>query len=186
MMRYISGAPMGRVRPACGEGNYMISKKVCMLGAFAVGKTALVQQYVHSIFTDRYLSTVGVKISKKIVQVGESNVNIVLWDLEGKDDYADVHISYLRGAMGFFVVADGTRRETLDIALSLRIMALDLIGPVPHALLVNKADLAPSWEVGEEQIHALEQIGMTVIKTSAKTGLAVNESFYALSEAMLS
>jgi GTPase SAR1 and related small G proteins len=163
----------------------MINKKVCMLGAFAVGKTALVQQYVHSIFTDRYLSTVGVKISKKAVRAGNTSVNTVLWDLEGKDDYADVHISYLRGAMGFFVVADGSRRETLDIALSLRILALDLIGPVPHALLVNKADLAPSWEVTGDQLHALEQKGMTVIKTSAKTGLAVNESFLFLTEAML-
>ena len=163
----------------------MVNKKVCMLGAFAVGKTALVQQYVHSIFTDRYLSTVGVKISKKAVQVGDTSANTVLWDLEGKDDYADVHISYLRGAMGFFVVADGARRETLDIALNLRILALDLIGPVPHALLVNKADLAPSWEVTDHQLHALEQMGITVIKTSAKTGLAVNESFLFLTKAML-
>jgi small GTP-binding protein len=156
-----------------------------MLGAFAVGKTALVQQYVHSIFTDRYLSTVGVKISKKVLQVGGRDMTIVLWDLEGKDDYADVHISYLRGAMGFFVVADGTRRETLDIALSLRILALDLVGPVPHALLVNKADLAPSWEVTEERLQSLEHMGMTVIRTSAKTGLAVHESFHALAEGML-
>lgn len=184
-MRLISGAPIVGLNPAPGEGNRMISKKVCMLGAFAVGKTALVQQYVHSIFTDRYLSTVGVKISKKVMRVGDKDVSIVLWDLEGKDDYADVHISYLRGAMGFFVVADGTRRETLDIALSLRILALDLIGPVPHALLVNKADLAPSWEIADEQLQALEQMGMAVIKTSAKTGLAVNESFFSLTEAML-
>jgi GTPase SAR1 and related small G proteins len=163
----------------------MINKKVCMLGAFAVGKTALIQQYVHSIFTDRYLSTVGVKISKKVLKVGEQDMTIVLWDLEGKDDYADVHISYLRGSMGFFVVADGTRKETLDIALSLRILALDLIGPVPHALLVNKADLAPSWEITDEQLKALEQMGMVVTRTSAKTGLAVNESFQSLAESML-
>lgn len=167
------------------EGIFMINKKVCMLGAFAVGKTALVQQYVHSIFTDRYLSTVGVKISKKLMRVNGDDVTIVLWDLEGKDDYADVHISYLRGAMGFFVVADGTRRETLDVALSLRILALDLIGPVPHALLINKADLAHSWEVTDDQLQALEQMGMTVIKTSARTGLAVNESFASLTESML-
>lgn len=184
-MWQMRGAPIAGPDLAHGEGNSMISKKVCMLGAFAVGKTALVQQYVHSIFTDRYLSTVGVKISKKIIELNERTVSIVLWDLEGKDDYADVHISYLRGAMGFFVVADGTRRETLDIALSLRILAIDLIGHVPHALLINKADLAPSWEIRDDQIHALEQMGMKVVKTSAKTGLAVNESFTALAGAML-
>ncbi len=163
----------------------MISKKVCMLGSFAVGKTALVQQYVHSIFTDRYLSTVGVKISKKTLTVDGREVSLVLWDLEGKDDYVDVNISYLRGAMGFFTVADGTRKETLDVALSLRDMALNLIGDVPNVLLVNKADLAGAWEISDDRLAELEAAGVAVTRTSAKTGLAVNDSFIALTKAML-
>ena len=163
----------------------MISKKICMLGAFAVGKTALVQQYVRSIFTDRYLSTVGVKISKKTLRVDDREVSLVLWDLEGKDDYVDVNISYLRGAMGFFTVADGTRQETLDVALSLRNMAVNLVGNVPHMLLVNKADLASSWEVSEERLAALQAEGLRIVRTSAKTGLAVNDSFTVLTKAML-
>ena len=163
----------------------MISKKICMLGAFAVGKTALVQQYVHSIFTDRYLSTVGVKISKKQVTVDDTEVSLVLWDLEGKDDYVDVNTSYLRGAMGFFVVADGTRKETLDVALSLRDTALSLIGNVPHILLLNKADLAATWEMPEERLAGLQAGGLRIARTSAKTGLAVNDSFAALTKAML-
>ncbi len=162
----------------------MLSKKVCMLGAYAVGKTALVQRYVHSIFADRYLSTVGVKISKKVLSLKNQEIVIVLWDLEGKDDYVDVKINYLRGSMGFFVVADGMRKETLDIALSLRTLALDLIGPVPHALLVNKVDLLPSWEVTDSHLQFIEQQGVQVFKTSAKLGLAVNESFTSLAEAM--
>ena len=163
----------------------MLNKKVCMLGSYAVGKTALVQRYVHSIFADRYLSTVGVKISKKVVSLGERNMILVLWDLEGKDDYVDVKINYLRGSMGFFVVADGTRRETLDTALSLRSLALDLIGPVPHALLVNKVDLQPSWEISELDLQRVEQQGVQLFKTSAKLGLAVDEAFTALAGAML-
>ena len=163
----------------------MLSKKVCMLGAYAVGKTALVQRYVHSIFADRYLSTVGVKISKKVFSLRNHEVVLVLWDLEGKDDYVDVKINYLRGSMGFFVVADGTRKETLDVALSLRTLALDLIGPVPHALLVNKVDLLPSWEVTDAHLRFVEEQGIQVFNTSAKLGLAVNEAFTSLAEAML-
>ena len=55
----------------------MLSKKVCMLGAYAVGKTALVQRYVHSIFADRYLSTVGVKISKKVLSLKNQEILLV-------------------------------------------------------------------------------------------------------------
>ena len=163
----------------------MVTKKICMIGAYAVGKTALVQQYVHSIFTDRYLSTVGVKISKKTVSVDAQDMILVLWDLEGKDDYVDVKINYLRGSMGFFVVADGTRGETLESAMTLRSLAIDLVGPVPHALLVNKVDLLSSWEITDKQLLDVEKQGVAVFKTSAKLGLAVGESFFFLARGML-
>lgn len=163
----------------------MLNKKVCMLGAFAVGKTALVQRYVHSIFSDSYLSTVGVKISKKTLNLDNQDMTLVLWDLEGKDDYVDVNISYLRGAMGFFVVCDGTRLETLDTALTLRSLALDLVGPAPNALLVNKVDREDEWEVTEAHLAALKHQNIRVLKTSAKTGAVVDQAFAGLARGML-
>ena len=87
----------------------MIQKKICMLGAFAVGKTSLVQRFVKSLFSDRYLTTVGVKIDKKIVTVGDTEVSLVLWDLAGEDEFQSVQTSYLRGASGYLLVIDGTR-----------------------------------------------------------------------------
>ena len=163
----------------------MLTKKVCLLGAFSVGKTALAERYAHASFSDRYLSTVGVKIRRKTLSIGGRAVAVVLWDMEGKTDYVDVNISYLRGAMGFLVVADGTRRQTLETALTLRTLALDLIGPVPHALLINKADLIPDWEVTDSHLARIEQQGIRVVKTSAKSGLAVVESFNALARDLL-
>ncbi|MDR0238664.1 MAG: GTP-binding protein [Deltaproteobacteria bacterium] len=163
----------------------MVSKKICMLGTFAVGKTSLVEQYVHSIFSDRYLSTLGVKISKKECRVGEQDVNLVLWDMAGKDEYNEINVSYLRGAMGFFLVADGTRKDTLNTALLIRLLALDVIGNVPHCLLLNKADLLPDWQVTEDDIARLELQDIQVLRTSAKTGEGVEDAFIRLAEAML-
>jgi small GTP-binding protein len=166
-------------------GVRMISKKICMLGAFAVGKTALVEQYVRSIFSNRYLSTVGVKISKKECRVGEQDVNLVLWDMEGKNEYNEINAFYLRGAMGFFLVADGTRKETLDAALLIRMVVLDAVGNVPHYLVLNKADLRSDWQVTEDDVTHLEQQGLQVLKTSAKTGQGVEDAFIRLTDAML-
>ncbi|MDR2549097.1 MAG: GTP-binding protein [Desulfobulbus sp.] len=164
----------------------MINKKICMLGAFSVGKTSLVAQYVHSVFSDKYLSTVGVKISKKTIAVDDGQeVTLVLWDMEGRDIFTNVNVSYLRGAMGFFVVADGTRAETLDTALELRSLVLDQVGAVPNALLVNKADLADQWEITESRLNQASAEGIAVFRTSAKTGQSVEEAFRALAEAML-
>ena len=39
----------------------MSQKKICLLGGFGVGKTSLISRYVHSIFSDKYLTTIGVK-----------------------------------------------------------------------------------------------------------------------------
>ena len=64
----------------------MFQKKVCVLGAFGVGKTSLVRRYVQSIFSDAYLTTVGVKIDKKNLNVGETPVTLILWDIAGEDD----------------------------------------------------------------------------------------------------
>ena len=52
-----------------------------MLGATAVGKTSLVSRFVHSIFSDKYLTSVGVKIDKKSINAGDQRVDLILWDL---------------------------------------------------------------------------------------------------------
>ena len=85
----------------------MIQKKICMVGVAGTGKTCLVQRFVHSIFSPRYLSTVGVKIDRKPVTVAGQLVTLLLWDLEGRDDQRDVSTSYLRGAHGLIYVVDG-------------------------------------------------------------------------------
>jgi len=156
-----------------------------MLGAFAVGKTALVEQYVRSIFSNRYLSTVGVKISKKVCSAGAQDVNLVLWDMEGKDESNEINAFYLRGAMGCFLVIDGTRRDTLDTAMGIRRLVLDTAGNIPHYILINKTDLVHEWQVTEADIAQLEQQGLQVLRTSAKTNEGVEEAFGRLAEAML-
>ncbi|MDR3163447.1 MAG: GTP-binding protein [Helicobacteraceae bacterium] len=163
----------------------MISKKVCLLGAFSVGKTSLVSQYVHSVFSDRYLSTIGVKISKKELSVTGETVSLVIWDMEGKDVYTDIKVSYLRGAAGFFVVADGTRKETLDEAISLKKLTVEVLGDVPCYLLLNKSDLTQKWEITDEMISNVLLQDVKTIMVSARTGYSVNVAFESLARDML-
>ncbi|MDR2459239.1 MAG: GTP-binding protein [Deltaproteobacteria bacterium] len=168
----------------------MINKKICMLGAFCVGKTALVRQYVNSIFSDNYLSTVGVKISKKVIkeELGDQDggISLVLWDMEGQDNYSTVNLSYLRGAHGLLFVVDGTRGESLSVALKLRNEAIKILGQnVPGFFLINKADLQNEWEITDKVLTSLSAKGVKIIKTSAKTGLNVEKTFEDLTQAML-
>ncbi len=163
----------------------MIQKKICMLGAFAVGKTSLVSRFVNSMFSETYLTTVGVKIDKKEVRVGGEDVNLVLWDLNGEDEFQSVRMSYLRGASGYLLIVDGTRGDTLDVAIELQKKAEDTVGKVPFLLLLNKEDRSPEWEIGEGDTNRISALGCPVLKTSAKTGEEVEQAFLALAENMM-
>jgi hypothetical protein len=162
----------------------MIQKKVCLLGTSGVGKTSLIAQFVHSMFSEKYLTTVGVKIDKKTVKVGDSDVMLMIWDLAGDDDFQRLQTSYLRGTSGFLLVADGTRAITLDQVLELKTRVASSIGEAPFILALNKADLAPQWEVDEARIAGLVNDGWTVLKTSAKAGEQVEEAFAELARRM--
>ncbi len=156
-----------------------------MLGAFAVGKTSLVQQYVNSIFSDKYHTTVGVKIEKTTVTMDETNVDLIIWDLHGEDDFQHVRLSYLKGSSGLIYVVDGTRKKTLATALNLRQIAQNKIGKLPFILLINKLDLEDQWEIDTETINDLRSQDIPFFLTSAKTGDEVENAFKLLTQQMM-
>ena len=163
----------------------MIQKKICLLGGFGVGKTSLVSRFVHSIFSDKYLTTIGVKIEKKSVDVHDTRVELVIWDIYGHDDFQKLRVSYLRGASGYILVADGTRRETLETAFEVQRLAEEALGPVPFILAVNKADLRAQWEIDDPALMALTAAGWRLMHTSAKTGAMVETAFATLAGRMV-
>ena len=164
----------------------IVQKKICMLGTFAVGKTSLVRRFVESIYSDKYHTTVGVKIDKKLVDLDETwKMMMMLWDVEGAESAHELRKSYLRGASGYLLVADGTRKDTLYRAMEIQTRAQETIGLVPYIFLVNKADLAEEWEIHDEELAALVEKGWHVIRTSAKSGTGVEEAFLTLARKMM-
>ncbi len=163
----------------------MLQKKICMLGSFAVGKTSLVRRFVESIYSDVYQTTVGVKIDKKNMQVEGKEVSLVLWDIYGEDDYQKMRWTYLRGASGYLLVADGTRKATLEKAVSLEQRVREEVGVIPFVLVINKSDLLRDWELDPALESQLAGNGWSLRRSSAKTGEGVEESFTELTRKML-
>ena len=157
-----------------------LQKKICMLGGFSVGKTSLVKRFVASVFSETYLTTVGVKIDKKTVDLSDRIVNLILWDLAGEDDISSLRMSYLRGSAGYVLVADGTRPSTLEVALSLRQRVEADLGPLPFVLLLNKNDLREQWAISDAELEDFRRNGWWVEATSARTGEGVEDAFKAL------
>ncbi len=163
----------------------MIQKKVCMLGATGVGKTSLVSRFVRSMYSDKYQTSVGVKVDKKTVTIGENPVTLLLWDIYGEDTFQSVRASYLRGAAGCLLVADGTRQLTLETARSLQKTAEEAAGRVPFVLALNKVDLIAEWQIDDKALWKIAEEGWSIVRTSALTGAGVEDAFLKLTRAML-
>lgn len=160
----------------------MLSRKIAMLGMWGVGKTSLVQRYVHSIYDEKYHSTLGVKVDKKIVQRADGQpMTLLLWDIAGAEDRFSVPLTYIRGAAGYLLVIDATRPETLDRALDLVEAVEQGIGALPFVAMINKADLG--WRISEAAVHErLAGRARVILQSSAMTGENVEASFLALAE----
>ena len=164
----------------------MLKKKICLLGSYGVGKTSLVARFVHSLFSDRYHTTVGVKIDKKVLVSGEQEVTLMIWDMAGEEDGAPVKLDQVKDAAGYLLVMDGTRAKTLEVARNIHSRVESRIGPQPFILLVNKVDLRDQWEIPNSTWDKLSEDGWTILETSAKTGDCVEEAFSALTSRILS
>lgn len=162
----------------------LISKKIVVLGHFGVGKTSLIRRFVTDTFSDNYKVTIGVHITKKVVEISvENTVSLILWDLEGTDDIAAIRESYLLGTHGVVFVFDVSRPSTYqNLNTDLKLVA-DKIPKVPRIVVGNKSDLVDNDEL---QSFMDENVASVDFITSAKTGNAVNELFLKLSTLLYS
>jgi small GTP-binding protein len=148
-----------------------------MLGYFSVGKTSLVSRFVHSVFSEQYLTTIGVKVDKKIVDVNASQIQLMLWDIEGEDKFCSLKKHYLRGMSGYVLVVDITRHNSYEKALEIKARLEENFGVLPHVIALNKNDLVSERDITEEEIEALAIQRSPVVFTSASTGAGVEEMF---------
>ena len=163
----------------------MIQKKICMLGSFSVGKTSLVRRYVTSLFSDKYHTTVGVKVDKKQIQLGDRELMLMLWDIAGEDAFSSVKPAQLRGMAGYVLVIDGTRQNSFDVAMSLHGMVKDQLGDIPAVIALNKADLKSQWVLEHDNIRQLALAGHPILETSAKLDQGVDDLFFSLARQLV-
>ncbi|MGF1590908.1 MAG: Rab family GTPase [Pleurocapsa sp.] len=162
----------------------IITKKICLLGDFNVGKTSLIRRFIDNQFSDQYLSTVGVKVSRKSVKIKTDlnlhQINLLIWDVEGNTKFKSITPSYLKGASGSIIVADLTRSGTLANLKQHIKLFLDVNPQGAIMIALNKADLIPPEKLSKlienYSSYSYQQI-LGIYATSAKTGAKVADIF---------
>jgi len=158
-----------------------ISKKVILVGHFGVGKTSLVSRFVHQKFSDQYLTTIGVKVDKKMLTIDGAEMNLILWDIAGESTATKIPKAYTMGAHGILFIFDVSRPETYDhISEDIFELQKNLKDP-GLVVLGNKSDLVDDQFI--ENIKS--QTKMDILFTSAKTGVNVDNAFENLAKQML-
>ena len=159
------------------------SKKICMCGDPAVGKTSLIRKFVIGKYDESYISTLGTVVSKKTVRTADMNsTTMMLWDISGQKEFKRIHASAFKNAGGGIAVCDATRPETVD-HLSTWIESMrNMAGrDLPVVVFVNKADLVnPNSKELSRALELAKDLGCEAFPTSAKTGLNVEEGFMRL------
>jgi small GTP-binding protein len=169
----------------------LVSRKICLIGDFGVGKTSLIRRFVDRQFDDRYLSTVGVKISRKQINLppqadlAHPDLQLIIWDLEGQTRFKAIAPSYLQGAKGAILVGDVTRPETLD-QLTEHCQQFCRINPGGTVIVAfNKADRLEVEQLdGLLNRYVIEGAALGIYPTSAKTNTNVDEIFQKLAQSM--
>ena len=160
----------------------MTSKKVILTGSFGVGKTSLFNQFINNQFSDKYLTTIGVKVNKKTIEVDDKEVSILLWDIAGEVAQDKVPTSYFLGASGIIYVVDLTRPSTYKNVTKDIGYLKDIVKGGVIKIVANKKDL-----ISDDQLEATrEEISLPWdIATSAKTGENVLKLFEDLGRELL-
>jgi len=153
----------------------MLSRKVILTGSFGVGKTSLFRRFINNSFSEKYITTIGVKVDKKVVEVHGQEVSILLWDIAGEVKQDKVPKSYFLGASAIIYVFDLTRPTTYkNIAVDMDILKNILPDSIVK-VVGNKADLLDN-ERAIEKVREELKVPADII-TSAKTGENVENLF---------
>jgi small GTP-binding protein len=168
-----------------------IQKKIILLGDGAVGKTSLIKRFVVDKFDDKYILTIGSKITAKALQIEIEKdlyyLNLQIWDILGQKGYTKLHESSFRGTDGVMMVADITRHETLESLGNYWIPEVEnLIGIVPFVILINKSDLKKQADIKERDVKKLAlRFKSSFYFTSAKNGENVKLAFNSIGKGMI-
>jgi len=154
-----------------------VLRKVCMLGEFAVGKTNLASRFTQNTFNEKYITTMGARVSKKEVDLGEFHITMMVWDLIGFIKYDKLIQSYTKGSDAAMIVFDITREETFDAAEKWANIFSTGKEHKTIALLGNKVDLGSKYDAETRGEELAKKNGWRFFLTSAKSGLNVEDAF---------
>jgi len=166
-----------------------VDVKVVLLGKHSVGKTCLVERYLHGKFKDSTVATVGAAFGAKKLVVSGKEVTLGIWDTAGQERYESMSRIYYRSAKATIVCFDLTDSKSFD---KVKFWVEELLTNEEGCdiyVVGTKLDLIQEGtERGRSASEVKEyslKIGAKVFETSSKSGDGIDELFHDIAETYL-
>ena len=156
-----------------------ITIKLLLIGNAYVGKTLIVQKFIDNTFSKSTVSTIGVDLQSKVIDINGKKVKYLIWDTAGEDRMKTMTYSYYRGCHVILVVFDVTERKSFQ-NVTTWVECIDKFAKsnVLRILVGNKTDLEDKRVVSTEEGKELAaQNGLKYYEISALTITGLHEMF---------
>ncbi|MEQ8824984.1 MAG: Rab family GTPase [Filomicrobium sp.] len=163
------------------------SRKLMLLGEIGVGKTSLVNRYVHGRFRTDYMPTLNVEIYTHNLPETDTRpaLTLLIWDTDGNFGQTIFSSVYLKNASAALIVADVTRPTTIEAKDQLLKGWKNAMPGRPACILLNKSDLLGDTERSELGTAEAEHSSTPAFLTSALSGDGVGDAFTAAADAII-
>ena len=157
--------------------------KVVLVGNAGVGKTCIIERYIHDTYNPESETTITSSYSYKVVNFDEYNQSISfdIWDTAGQEVYRALAKNFYLNASIGILVYDITRKDSFEELQNYWYEQLKQSGEenMVFAVVGNKSDLFSKEEVKEEEGKKFAQsINAFFILTSCQESIGINELFY--------
>lgn len=160
--------------------------KLLTLGNSCVGKSSIVIRYTENKFYSSYLTTIGVDFLRKVITVGDKEINLQIWDSAGQEKYNSISKQYYNKADGIILVFDLNSRMSFDGMMNwLEEIEVSTEKGIPIVIVGNKCDLTTREITTDEAYEFAETKNIPYFETSAMTGHNINEAINKLVEIAL-
>lgn len=165
------------------KGPTLVSRKIAVLGARAVGKSSLTQSFVTGSFTERYDPTIE-STQHKTIRFRKVHFATDIVDTAGMDEFSRLSRNASLGVHGYilvFSIASKPSFETVDQVNDALLNTLGDAPDVPRVLVGSMNDLEDSRQVTQSEAQALaDSWGVPYMECSSKTGESVADVFHTL------
>lgn len=173
-----------RQRPRVQNHEYDYLFKILLVGDTGVGKSSLITRFVDDLYSDMFISTIGVDFKIRTADIDGSRVKMQIWDTAGQERFRTITSSYYRGSHGIIIVYDVCRLDTFQ-SISKWVKEIEKYsnGNCIKVVCGNKTDFKSETKVDRDMAESwCRTVGLSHFETSARTNYCVSDMFFTIAQ----